>query len=668
MSFNQSDPFLANLIGFWDFLDSGQTDDTGLADSIAQNGQLEGDAFVSNGVLNTDGCGYFTVEGDGVVPGNDAPFDLGAGTIALQFTQDQHAGTAPDTLVTRGEYCDRATEGFFEIRVTKDGRVEAMHCSNGADLTLRTPPGFFNPGDTVKVTYTWSDTQGGTFLVENLTSAATETIDHTTTGLTMDIGDNDAESFAFGAREVSENSFDRFFEGNIDYVAVYNTDIINSDPPVEKDGVITGTEGDDLIDLAYTGDPEGDRVDANDAVLPGQAPNDDIIFARGGNDTVFAGKADDTVFAGSGDDYVDGQGGNDTLFGEVGNDTIFGGRGDDTLDGGDGDDTLSGGDGFDTIEGGAGNDIIEGNDGVDIISGGAGNDTITGGANQDVLFGGDDRDTFLGATTGDIVDGGEGTSSGDAADDYDILDLTGAGEANNPGGSVAVDYDANPENGTVRFLNSSGIQTGTMTFKNIEKVIEDVICFTPGTLIATPKGEKRVETLKQGDRIITRDNGIQEIQWLGQRGVLGTELDRKPHLRPVRIKAGALGNGLPEHDMMVSPNHRILVASDKTALYFEEREVLVAAKYLIGLRGVEIAEVKSTTYFHLLFAQHEVILSNGAWTESFQPGDYSLQGIGNAQRAEIMELFPELSTPEGLDNYMSARRSLKKHEARILTK
>jgi hypothetical protein len=327
-----------------------------------------------------------------------------------------------------------------------------------------------------------------------------------------------------------------------------------------------------------------------------------------------------------------------------------------------------GGVGDDTIAGGVGDDVLDGGEGTDIISGGAGNDTITGGDGPDALSGDEDRDTFLGGTAGDVVFGGETTSTGNVLDDFDTLDLTGAGEANNPGGRAIVEYDANPENGIVRFLDANGVETGSLQFSGIENVIEDVICFTPGTLIATPKGERLVETLKAGDRVITRDNGIQEIQWLGQRGVLGTELLRKPHLKPVLIKAGALGNGLPEHDTMVSPNHRVLVASDKTALYFEEREVLVAAKHLTGLKGVDVVNVTQTTYIHMMFAQHEVILSNGSWTESFQPGDYSLQGIGNAQRNEIIELFPELKTRKGLDGYVSARRSLKKHEARILTK
>ena len=67
-----------------------------------------------------------------------------------------------------------------------------------------------------------------------------------------------------------------------------------------------------------------------------------------------------------------------------------------------------------------------------------------------------------------------------------------------------------------------------------------------------------------------------------------------------------------------------------------------------------------------MFDRHEVVLSNGCWSESFQPGDYSLAGIGNAQRTEIFELFPELESETGLEGYQAARRALRKHEARVL--
>ena len=225
--------------------------------------------------------------------------------------------------------------------------------------------------------------------------------------------------------------------------------------------------------------------------------------------------------------------------------------------------------------------------------------------------------------------------------------------------------EGNGINGRVDYLNAAGLVAGAVTFENIEKVTTTP-CFTPGTLIATPKGEFPIERLQAGDRVITRDNGIQEVRWIGQRKFDWACLTANPHLRPIMVRRGSLGNGLPERDMMLSPNHRVLVSNDRTSLYFDEHEVLVSAKHLIGGKGIFEVDSIGTTYIHMLFDLHEVVLSDGAWTESFQPVDYTLNGMGNAQRSEIYELFPELKTKAGLDDYTAARRTLKQDEAKLL--
>ena len=458
---------------------------------------------------------------------------------------------------------------------------------------------------------------------------------------------------------------------------------------------VDGGTGDDLIDttgsvaspdIDYPGlypadtDPNNDR----DSVIGG-AGNDtirtgddaDTISAGGGNDLVDAGVDADVVFGGAGNDTLVGSEGGDTIDGDNGDDLIYGGLNDvigdaldlpdavdlrpdnnrDSINGGAGNDTIFGRDDDDTIFGGTGSDLIDGGVDEDSVVGGAGDDTITGGQGADTLSGGDDQDRFLvsapGTGIGDVIDGNEGGV------DNDTLDLTGSGP-------LSIDYDdTNPENGVVTFYDADRNITGTMTFTNIENVIP---CFTPGTLIATPKGEVPVEMLKAGDRVITRDNGIQEIRWTGQKVLGWHDLAANQHLKPVLIRQGSLGNGLPERDMMVSPNHRMLVANDRTALYFDEHEVLVAAKHLVGAQGIQAIDAVGTTYIHFMFDRHEVVLGNGAWTESFQPGDMTLKGMGNAQRSEIFDLFPELKTVAGMNGYAAARKTLKRHEALLLVK
>ena len=146
----------------------------------------------------------------------------------------------------------------------------------------------------------------------------------------------------------------------------------------------------------------------------------------------------------------------------------------------------------------------------------------------------------------------------------------------------------------------------------------------------------------------------------------GDEFARSEHLRPVLIRQGALGKNLPERDMMVSPNHRMLITSELAEVMFGESEVLVAAKHLISLDGVETAPVSKVSYIHMLFDNHEVVFADGTWAESFQPGAHSMAGIQSEQRSEILSLFPELDAADGMSNFVAARRSLRAHEAQLL--
>ena len=193
-----------------------------------------------------------------------------------------------------------------------------------------------------------------------------------------------------------------------------------------------------------------------------------------------------------------------------------------------------------------------------------------------------------------------------------------------------------------------------------------VPCFTPGTAIATPRGELLVEDITVGTRVLTRDNGIQHISWVGHKNVTGQDMEITQAIRPITIKKGALGGGLPERDMQVSPFHRMLVVSEMAQMYFEQNEVLVYAKDLIKLQGVGVAPEQDIKYIHFMCEHHEIVLSNGSWTETFQPGDHSLQGVDTEQRDELFRLFPQLATMEGRKNYRAARKTLQKKETKLL--
>ncbi|MTH34528.1 hemolysin [Paracoccus limosus] len=169
----------------------------------------------------------------------------------------------------------------------------------------------------------------------------------------------------------------------------------------------------------------------------------------------------------------------------------------------------------------------------------------------------------------------------------------------------------------------------------------DAICFAAGSLIATEGGEVAVEDLRPGMRVVTRDGGLQPVLWVGQRRLDAAALSAAPHLHPIRIRAGALGPDLPRRDLVVSPQHRILVRSTIAQRMFGAAEVLVAAKALLDLDGVEIAgDLQAVTYVHFLLPRHHVVLAEGLESESLLTGPQALRTLGKAARAEIEALLP----------------------------
>jgi hypothetical protein len=168
-----------------------------------------------------------------------------------------------------------------------------------------------------------------------------------------------------------------------------------------------------------------------------------------------------------------------------------------------------------------------------------------------------------------------------------------------------------------------------------------VPCFTSGTYITTLKGEVPVEGLRAGDRVVTRDNGLQTVRRIARRDFDYGQLAIVPHLQPILVTVGALGNGLPERDMLLSPNLRLLVTGDRLPFGPRSREALVAVKNLVDSHSIRPCAVLGVRYIHIEFARHEVVLANGCWAEAFQPGDLSLGPVGNAQRTELRELFAD---------------------------
>lgn len=294
-----------------------------------------------------------------------------------------------------------------------------------------------------------------------------------------------------------------------------------------------------------------------------------------------------------------------------------------------------------------GDDFLDGGTGSNLIFGGGGDDTIVVGQG-DTVFGGSGDDTFFLSDRGDpggeiVIVGGEG------------------GETN--GDTLVLTPEVSQHD--ITFTNTdddNGGLSGTFTMPDGTIVtfseIENIICFTPGTLILTEEGERPVESLRPGARVITRDHGPQTLRWVGASRVEGTG-----SFAPVRISPALLEGA--RRPLLVSPQHRFVFGGYQSALYFGEDEVMAAALHLTD--GVHACRMHcaSVTYIHLMFDAHEVIFAEGAATESFHAGSMGLSAISQAAREDLFCAMPHLRgdiTAHG----PTARRCLKAHEARLL--
>ena len=215
-----------------------------------------------------------------------------------------------------------------------------------------------------------------------------------------------------------------------------------------------------------------------------------------------------------------------------------------------------------------------------------------------VLGGFDDEGTSVGGDTdtfriGDIID---------YVDSFEPLQLEYVGFFD--GGWVGREECGCGEYDYYLINNDGTLQPG----QEIAVVAADfTVCFLAGTAIACPGGERPIEDLAVGDLVLTADGDVRPVRFVG-RQTFATLFADPRRTRPIRIAAGALGEGLPVRDLCVSPDHALLVDG-----------VLVQAGALVN--GTTIAPMTDLperfTYFHVELEDHALILAEGVPAETF---------------------------------------------------
>lgn len=210
----------------------------------------------------------------------------------------------------------------------------------------------------------------------------------------------------------------------------------------------------------------------------------------------------------------------------------------------------------------------------------------------------------------------------------------------------------------------NGLPNGALPL-TVQNTDPEPVCFISGTFIETPIGPKLVDDLRCGDRVITVDGGVQPITWVASSMHTWPGSDEKH--KPILIQRGALGHAAPTDDLIVSPQHHVVMKGALCAQMFGADEVLAPAKGLTGLAGVRVMSGKKVAeYFHILMSQHEILIAHGVETESFYPGPTSLTMLSAAQRAQLLAVVPALRDDPENGYGPTARKRITRRQAEQL--
>ncbi len=367
------------------------------------------------------------------------------------------------------------------------------------------------------------------------------------------------------------------------------------------------------VDITYTMPTHVDTMNISGTDVTGTANND-------ANVSIYAGNTiDSTLIAGSGADYIVG-GDGDMVMGGTGADSLFG----------DGHDPV-------TLVAGSGADYI--------AAGATGTDRIVAGTGPDLLYGtADGVDTFV---FGSLSDDNAGTFISGFVQGADKIDLTGIAKtlgqplAFSTNTTFAPDDPGQVEsyvqgNAAYVAIDATNGTSATFLLEVYDGSTPEALtaadlllaCYCAGTRIMTEAGEVAVEQLSIGDRVMTVNGSARPIKWIGQRSYAGLFVQDNRHVLPVCFKAGSLADGTPTRDLWVSPNHAMFIDG-----------ILIPAEDLVNGHGVVQANaVEVLHYFHIELESHDVILAEGAWSETFIDDDSRMM-FHNAQ--DYLRRYPD---------------------------
>jgi collagen type I/II/III/V/XI/XXIV/XXVII alpha len=187
---------------------------------------------------------------------------------------------------------------------------------------------------------------------------------------------------------------------------------------------------------------------------------------------------------------------------------------------------------------------------------------------------------------------------------YTVTENCGAQAGDSSGNSPLVP-------GTVAAIDPGWSIASPGSYTTASGVQLSVACYCAGTRILTLRGEVEVEHLAVGDVVLTTAGSARPVRWIGHRRVDCRHHPRPDLVWPVRVRAGAFADGSPRRDLLLSPDHALLLDVGGAAC------VLIPVKYLINGGAIAQERVAAVHYYHVELDRHDIVLAEGLPAESY---------------------------------------------------
>ena len=219
---------------------------------------------------------------------------------------------------------------------------------------------------------------------------------------------------------------------------------------------------------------------------------------------------------------------------------------------------------------------------------------------------------------------------------------------------------------TIVYVGSDGLEHTVDIDPGDAQMVINLVCFTPDVRVDTPVGLRAVSTLIVGDLVQTMDHGAQVLRWIGRRKIVFSKGAHR--FKPILVQAGAIDGIVPHRDVMLSPQHRIMLDGPAVQKICGQKTALTPVKALTKARGIRQAQGRETVeYVSLMFDRHEIIMAEGMACESYLPRPYARTYLDKASIAAINSLVPGVFTQDASKIYPPARVLLTVHQGKYLT-